>query len=259
MVAQRLSSLTRISERTVDIPNGDLCVKSNRSDDMRQAPIEQVDNVNRYPSFILTGKETCIDDVCDSPPPPPNGPPPSTSSSENDSGSEDEFDSLNAYHHYSPPKAVDTASASRLAKRLFNLEGFKKSDVSRHLSKNNEFSRAVADEYLKYFDFTGDTLDGALRKFLAQFCLIGETQERERVLVHFSKRYLDCNQGSFKSSDSVHTLTCALMLLNTDLHGENIGRRMTCGEFIENLAGLDEGDNFPRDILRALFLSIKNQ
>jgi len=39
----------------------------------------------------------------------------------------------------------------------------------------------------------------ALRKFLAQFCLTGETQERERVLVHFSKRYLDCNPGSFNS------------------------------------------------------------
>lgn len=123
--------------------------------------------------------------------------------------------------HYSPPKGVDTPSASRLAKRLYNLEGFKKTDVSRHLSKNNEFSRVVAEEYLKYFDFRGDTLDLALRKFLSRFCLIGETQERERVLVHFSKRFLDCNpKGGIKSNDAVHTLTCALMLLNTDLHGE---------------------------------------
>lgn len=119
-----------------------------------------------------------------------------------------------------PKVTVDVASASRLAKRLYELQGFKKSDVSRHLSKNNEFSRVVAEEYLKFFDFKGDTLDCALRKFLTKFSLVGETQERERVLVHFSKRYLDCNPDSFKSSDSIHTLTCALMLLNTDLHGE---------------------------------------
>lgn len=31
------------------------------------------------------------------------------------------------------------------------------------------------------------------RTFLRQFALMGETQERERVLSHFSKRYLDCN------------------------------------------------------------------
>lgn len=42
-------------------------------------------------------------------------------------------DSLHSFHY--SPKAVDMPSAIRLAKRLFYLEGFKKSDVSRHLSK----------------------------------------------------------------------------------------------------------------------------
>lgn len=64
---------------------------------------------------------------------------------------------------------------------------------------SNEFSRAVAEEYLKYFDFKGNSLDLALRQFLKQFSLTGETQERERVLVHFSKRFLDCNPLCFNS------------------------------------------------------------
>lgn len=72
---------------------------------------------------------------------------------------------------------------------------------------SNDFSRAVADEYLKYFNFEQDTLDIALRKFLKQFSLTGETQERERVLVHFSKRYLDCNPGSFNSQGICYNLT----------------------------------------------------
>ncbi|KAF5305523.1 hypothetical protein FQA39_LY01614, partial [Lamprigera yunnana] len=122
---------------------------------------------------------------------------------------------------------------------------------------SNDFSRAVADEYLKYFGFENDSLDIALRKFLKQFSLTGETQERERVLVHFSKRYLDCNPNCFNSQDAVHTLTCAIMLLNTDLHGQNITRKMTCNEFIENLAGLNECENFPREILKQLFHAIK--
>lgn len=59
------------------------------------------------------------------------------------------------------------------------------------------------------------TLDEALRLFLKQFALSGETQERERVLVHFSKRYLDCNPGTvINSQDAVHTLTCAIMLVS---------------------------------------------
>ncbi|XP_011303064.1 PH and SEC7 domain-containing protein 2 isoform X2 [Fopius arisanus] len=169
---------------------------------------------------------------------------------------ESDIESLHSFHY--SPKAVDLPSAVRLAKRLYSLDGFKKSDVSRHLSKNNDFSRAVAEEYLRYFSFEGDTLDVALRKFLAQFSLTGETQERERVLVHFSKRYIDCNPGSFNSQDAVHTLTCAIMLLNTDLHGQNIGRKMSCSEFIENLSELNDGDNFPREVLKQLYTAIKS-
>lgn len=154
-----------------------------------------------------------------------------------------------------------------------------------HFTKiSNDFSRAVADEYLKHFDFSNLKLDEALRQFLKQFSLSGETQERERVLVHFSKRYLDCNPGTFNSQgkynenekpkrnyqfdynvnlifvctpDAVHTLTCAIMLLNTDLYGQNIGRKMTCSEFIENLAELNDGENFSKDILKYLYQAIK--
>lgn len=48
-----------------------------------------------------------------------------------DDGSD--VESLHSFHY--SPKAVDIPSAVRLAKRLFTLDGFKKSDVSRHLSK----------------------------------------------------------------------------------------------------------------------------
>uniref|UniRef100_A0A8C7DAS4 PH and SEC7 domain-containing protein 1 n=1 Tax=Oncorhynchus kisutch TaxID=8019 RepID=A0A8C7DAS4_ONCKI len=154
---------------------------------------------------------------------------------------------------------ADLQSAKRLAKRLFNLDGFRKSDVARHLSKNNEFSRMVAEEYLSYFNFSGLTIDQAIRAFLREFALMGETQERERVLAHFSRRYLQCNPNAIPSEDSVHTLTCALMLLNTDLHGHNIGKKMSILQFISNLEGLNDGKDFPKELLKALYNSIRNE
>nr|XP_006632183.1 PREDICTED: PH and SEC7 domain-containing protein 2 [Lepisosteus oculatus] len=154
---------------------------------------------------------------------------------------------------------ADTEAARRLAKRLYNLEGFKRCDVARHLGKNNEFSRLVAAEYLSFFDFTGMSLDRALRTFLKAFPLMGETQERERVLIHFSRRYCCCNPEGMTSEDGVHTLTCALMLLNTDLHGHNIGKKMSCQQFIANLDGLNDGSDFPKDLLKVLYNSIKNE
>lgn len=55
------------------------------------------------------------------------------SSSEVGSDEGSDGDSLHSFHY--SPKAVDIPSAERLAKRLYHLDGFKKSDVSRHLSK----------------------------------------------------------------------------------------------------------------------------
>ncbi|XP_063131474.1 PH and SEC7 domain-containing protein 3 isoform X26 [Rattus norvegicus] len=141
-------------------------------------------------------------------------------------------------------------AAKRLAKRLYHLDRFKRSDVAKHLGKNNEFSKLVAEEYLKFFDFTGMTLDQSLRYFLKAFSLVGETQERERILIHFSNRYFSCNPDTITSKDGVHCLTCALMLLNTDLHGHNIGKKMTCQEFITNLQGVNEGGDFSKDLLK---------
>ncbi|XP_008843867.1 PH and SEC7 domain-containing protein 1 isoform X2 [Nannospalax galili] len=154
---------------------------------------------------------------------------------------------------------ADLEAAQRLAKRLYRLDGFRKADVARHLGKNNDFSKLVAGEYLKFFVFTGMALDQALRVFLKELALMGETQERERVLAHFSQRYFQCNPEALSSEDGAHTLTCALMLLNTDLHGHNIGKRMTCGDFIGNLEGLNDGGDFPRELLKALYSSIKNE
>ncbi|XP_054647305.1 PH and SEC7 domain-containing protein 2 [Dunckerocampus dactyliophorus] len=154
---------------------------------------------------------------------------------------------------------ADYEAAKRLAKRLYHLEGFKRCDVARHLGKNNDFSQLVASEYLSFFDFSGLSLDRALRNFLKAFPLMGETQERERVLVHFSKRFCHCNQQTITSEDGAHTLTCALMLLNTDLHGHNIGKKMSCQQFISNLDGLNNGKDFPKDLLKVLYNSIKNE
>ncbi|KAI5941955.1 PH and SEC7 domain-containing protein 2 [Manis javanica] len=150
-------------------------------------------------------------------------------------------------------------AARRLARRLYHLEGFQRCDVARQLGKNNEFCRLVAGEYLSFFDFSGLTLDRALRTFLKAFPLMGETQERERVLTHFSHRYCQCNPDDSTSEDGIHTLTCALMLLNTDLHGHNIGKKMSCQQFIANLDQLNDGQDFAKDLLKTLYNSIKNE
>uniref|UniRef100_A0A4W5JKI2 Pleckstrin and Sec7 domain containing 4 n=1 Tax=Hucho hucho TaxID=62062 RepID=A0A4W5JKI2_9TELE len=154
---------------------------------------------------------------------------------------------------------LDRERACRLAERLYRLDGIYKTDVVKHLDKDNDFSRAVGEEYLKFFDFTGQRLDQGLRSFLRVVVLIGETQERERVLQHFSCRFQQCNPHTFSSSGEVLTLTCSVMLLNSDLHGQNVGKPMSVSSFVSNLDGMNEGENFSKELLKALYNSIKNE
>ncbi|XP_054024389.1 PH and SEC7 domain-containing protein 2 [Dryobates pubescens] len=180
------------------------------------------------------------------------------SDSDSDMGSTEQLDRGSTEQLANGCRA-DGEAAKRLARRLYRLEGFKRCDVARQLGKNNEFSKLVAEEYLSFFDFSGLTLDRALRTFLKAFPLMGETQERERVLIHFSRRFCLCNPAESTSQDGIHTLTCALMLLNTDLHGHNIGKKMSCQQFIANLDGLNDGKDFAKDLLKTLYNSIKNE
>lgn len=47
------------------------------------------------------------------------------------------------------------------------------------------------------------------------------------------------------------------MLLFHLLFYQNVGRKMTCNEFIDNLSDLNDGQDFPRDVLVSIYQSIK--
>lgn len=71
---------------------------------------------------------------------------------------ESDIESLHSFHY--SPKAVDLPSAVRLAKRLYSLDGFKKSDVSRHLGKKyvNNFASEKYEDLEQRDRFQGVTL-----------------------------------------------------------------------------------------------------
>ncbi|KAL3318908.1 pleckstrin and Sec7 domain containing [Cichlidogyrus casuarinus] len=175
--------------------------------------------------------------------------------------SDSDTESIPESVYHQPPKAADREAASRLAKRLFYLDGFRITEISKQIGKKNDFSQLVGEEFASNFEFTGLPIDVGLRQYLQKFCLLGETQEKERILQHFSKRYMQCNVAStfLASEDACHTLVCALMLLNTDLHSRGIARRMTLPEFQANLVSLNAGQNFPDSELANLFESVQKQ
>lgn len=80
----------------------------------------------------------------------------------------------------------------------------------------------------------------------------------------FQKAYWQDNGGTqycpFRYPDTVHLVTYATIMLNTDLHRSNDGKKkrkkMTKDEFINNLRGAEKGDNIDREYLARIYDNI---
>ncbi|CAK7265628.1 hypothetical protein SEPCBS119000_001610 [Sporothrix epigloea] len=89
--------------------------------------------------------------------------------------------------------------------------------------------------YMDLYDFRNQSIVNALREVCSRLILRAETQQVDRILVCFSKRWCTCNPNhGFKSLDVVHTICYSIMLLNTDLHLADIESKMTRAQFIKN-------------------------
>jgi Sec7-like guanine-nucleotide exchange factor len=83
---------------------------------------------------------------------------------------------------------------------------------------SDDLSVQIAREFASLFNFAGIRVDVALRIFLSHVHITGEAGNRPQLLSHFARRYNECNPTVFNSFDEIHALTCALLILNNDLH-----------------------------------------
>ncbi|CAG8750293.1 33731_t:CDS:2, partial [Racocetra persica] len=128
-----------------------------------------------------------------------------------------------------------------------------KSELATLLAKSKDiFHEAVLRTYMETFDFHSDPIDIALRKFLLDCCLPKETQQIDRVMEAFAKRYHECNPDVFSNSDVAYVLAFAMLMLHTDAFNKSVKRKMTKDEFVNNT----RIDGVPREILEILYDNI---
>ncbi|KAF7315734.1 Sec7-like domain belongs to guanine nucleotide exchange factors [Mycena indigotica] len=96
-------------------------------------------------------------------------------------------------------------------------------------------NKVALHHYLNCFDFAGLRLDFAFRRLCAKLFLKAETQQVDRILQEFSRRYWECNPGGlYGSANIVHAVSYSLLLLNTDLHVAELATRMSRPQFVRN-------------------------
>lgn len=103
--------------------------------------------------------------------------------------------------------------------------------------------------FMTRFWFNGLPLDIALRKLLMDLHLPKETQQIDRVMEAFAKRYNECNGGLFASDDQPYILSFSLMMLHTDAFNKNAKNKMTKADYLRNTGS----SGVPTEILEYLY------
>ena len=75
----------------------------------------------------------------------------------------------------------------------------------------------------------------------------------------FAEHYCSHNPGTFSTSDSVYILSFAVIMLNTALHNKNVKVKITEDQFLAQNKGIDAGKDLPREMLLAIYTSIKEE
>ncbi|CUA73911.1 Arf guanine nucleotide exchange factor sec74 [Schizosaccharomyces pombe 972h-] [Rhizoctonia solani] len=143
------------------------------------------------------------------------------------------------------------------------LETVSKSEIANAIaSKNDPFHSAALALYMQRFNFVLEPLDIALRRLLMDLSLPKETQQIDRVMEAFAKRYTDCNPGLFASEDQAYVLAFSLMMLHTDAFNKNNKNKMTKVDYVKNtrMPGLPPEvlDYFFDNIVFAPFIFIED-
>ena len=128
--------------------------------------------------------------------------------------------------------------------------------------------------FMNNFNFNTLRVDEALRILLTKFRLPGESQQIERIVEAFSKRYVKSQQYTepiYENSeehtsqiqpdfDSVFVLSYSIIMLNTDLHNPQVKEHMSFEDYSNNLKGCyNSHHDYPIWFLTKIYNSIEDK
>ena len=149
-------------------------------------------------------------------------------------------------------------TALEIAAFLRHTPDLDKTVIGDYLGERDEPMLSVMHAYVDAMDFTDQTLDEGIRKFLEGFRLPGESQKIDRLMEKFAERFCKQNPGEYKSADTAYVLAFSVIMLNTDAHNPQVKNKMTKEGFTRNNRGIDDGADLPREHLEDLYDRIVN-
>ena len=122
-----------------------------------------------------------------------------------------------------------------------NIKKLIRDRVGDYLCSGKKFNVKVLTYFINSFDFRDHNLLDAMRVLFYELPLSGEGQVIDRVVQTFGEKFHRQNPHELKNPDFCYYLAFSILQLNTDLHRDAIGNKMTLKQFIDNV-GLSTGN-----------------
>ena len=125
-----------------------------------------------------------------------------------------------------------------------NIKEILRERAGDYLCSGKAFNIKVLNHFINSFEFANINILEAMRKLFNELPLSGEAQAIDRVVQIFGEKYWGENPNELKNPDHCYYLSFALLQLNTDLHRDEVKKKMTLEEFIMRLnEQTKSGDN----------------
>ena len=123
-------------------------------------------------------------------------------------------------------------------------------------AENAEVLKSFAAQFGN--QMAGQEFVPALRGFVQALPLAGgEAQKIDRYVKAFAEEYARRNPTKLANSDAAYTMAFSTVMLNTDAHSNQVENKMTLQQFLNNNRGMNNGQDFDQDFLKAIYADIK--
>ena len=124
-----------------------------------------------------------------------------------------------------------------------NIKEILREKAGDFLCSGKPFNIKVLTYFIKSFEFSNINILEAMRKLFNELPLSGEAQVIDRIVQIFGEKFQRENPNDLKNPDHCYYLSFALLQLNTDLHRDEVKKKMTLDEFVARIYELIPGGN----------------
>ena len=139
-----------------------------------------------------------------------------------------------------------------------NLKELKREKVGDYLCSGKPFNIIVVAYFINSFDFKKLHILDCLRLLFNELPLIGEGQIIGRIIQIFGSRYHKENPSILKDPDIAYYLAYLIIILNTDLHRDEVDQKMTIKQFIDSFNQSYQNQGVSEEYLSDIYYKILN-